>query len=429
MRTWLMTGLVLLVVGIFPATATAFTWTRIQAPEFDVGLAGPIGVSPLRIEGSRVLDGTTLAADLAGALGSTGLVEARLLSEAEKAPGIAVEITGTARVEVSTDYGTTPVQREYWVWRERRDNDGRYRQVQEREYRTVYIRTESQRARIELDLRAVHVSTRRVLGSARVAESTSNYWQEDYGWRNSAGAESLLDKIVPKVVAKGAARFAPQALQMKRSFRPERNADAVTRSGIDSAEAGDLERALQLFTEALANNPRGAADLYGNLAMVYEALGRLTEAEAALETGLAQPVQGGHDLRKQLAELRQVRGLAPALVVPPVPQPERAVPDLVPPGDSFPRVVRIDGGEVFLDAGAQEGWVVGDLLQLEQREPVYDLEGTLLGEHQARAGRIRLIKVYERFSVAVVESLEEGQLVRVGLVAVPIDEATDTAEL
>jgi len=83
-------------------------------------------------------------------------------------------------------------------------------------------------------------------------------------------------------------------------------------------------------------------------------------------------------------------------------------------GDGLPRVVRVEGERVFLDAGEDAGWAVGDLIRLRTEEQIADLEGRPLGEFAEEVGTIRLVKVFPLFSVGEVESLEEGQSLAIG---------------
>lgn len=411
--------LILCVLIALPATAQAFTWTRTWAPETDLSGLGEIGVEPIRVDGSRYLDGGYLADDLAAALSVEGFLDARSINEGEKAQSIDVVITGHARVLVDTDYGTTPVQREYWVWRDVTEN-GKTRSIQQREYRTVYVRTETVRVEVSLDLTARHGNSGVLLGTGRVEKSASNYWQEDYGWRTSGNADALIDNLLPDLVAEAASKFTPYQEQITRGFRPERGRAGSTKLAIEAAEAYDYERALQLFTAALAEDPKGAADIYGNLAMVYEAMGRVEEAKAAIETGLAQPHKGGHNLKSHLNDLSQVQGIAPRATFriptePALPPPVEPVAD---PATEPVRIVRIDGSNIYVDAGLDRGWTTGMVLTVEQRDPIHDLDGNLLGEHVATIGTLRISEVYDQFCVAEVIALEAELSLRVGMVVI-----------
>gem|GEM_PF-6369433 len=424
--------LIFCVLLAIPASADAFTWSRVWAPETDLSGLGAIGVEPIRVDGARYFDGDYLADDLAAALSAEGFLDARSINDGEKAQGIAVVITGNARVDTDTDYGSTPVQREYWVWRDITEN-GKTRSVQQREYRTVYVRTETVRVEVQLDLTARHAKTNTLLGTARIERGNSSYWQEDYGWRSSGNADALVENLLPDIIKDAAAKFSPTRVEVKRGFRPERGPDGNTKLGIAAAESGDYERALQLFTAAIAEDPKGAADLYGNLAMVYEAMGRVEEAKAAIETGMSQPHKGGHNLKAHMNDLSKVQGIAPKayFAIPAIPQsePEPVMPSRE-PAESLAYVVRIDGGQIYIDAGLDRGWTAGMTLRVEQRDPIHNLDGELLGTHVATIGSLRISEVYDQYCVAESLTMDENQeqQMRVGMVVLVAEEGQDRDE-
>ena len=59
--------LILALVFALPASAQAFTWTRVWAPEFDLTSYGAIGVGDIRVHGSGGLNRDSLEAEVAAA--------------------------------------------------------------------------------------------------------------------------------------------------------------------------------------------------------------------------------------------------------------------------------------------------------------------------------------------------------------------------
>lgn len=66
------------------------------------------------------------------------------------------------------------------------------------------------------------------------------------------------------------------------------------------------------------------------------------------------------------------------------------------------RVVKVEGGRVYLDAGAEQGLARGDQLTALRvaRDAVISADGEILGLEKEGAGQVRVVKVYPRFAIA-----------------------------
>lgn len=437
--------LVLPVLLALPGPGHALTFTRTWAPLVDCAPYGAIAVAPFLSDGVRGLEGTTVARQVADAIQAEGVVPAQYVprlpgrgAEADPAPALAaagalgagVVLLGTVSTETRLDYGTVPVQREHLIWREITDDQGRRRRIEEREWRTVYVRTETRTVWVELRASAYAVSNGAYLGQAEVSDRASDYWQEDTGGWAARSPEVLIRRLMPKLVEGLARSFTPWREELNRGFRPERNRSVLDREAIAAAEAGDFQTAIGLFEQALPDNPRGAADIYGNLALIYEAMGDPHQALAMVDLGLSVPIQGGHNLRQMRQDLERIwqgavlPAAAPAGPVYDQPMPVEQTYDLT---HRRVHVVRIEEGRLFIDAGELDGWQTGDKVSLVRRMIVADLDGRPLGDYIEHLGSAQIIEVFDRFSVAEVLWMMDGAEPAAGL-GVLRDPKTETGE-
>ncbi|MEO7993077.1 MAG: tetratricopeptide repeat protein [bacterium] len=418
----------MLVLAAVPAQAIQFS--RVLAPvSVDLTPYGPLVVAPFAVRGVDGIEGFALANSVSNAIAAEGFVELAApsgigvmdpddnsvnLAHRGRVAEAGVLLVGNAisypdeRISYRTDRQQVWVDRD--VWRDGKQCRERVQEWQDCQVRVIY-------REVEVTLRAVAIDcvTGDILGRQTVEGRASDSWDDKntyYGrgtsWLNlnrdaAAGLPELL-----------ASAFTPYRVTVDRDWRPRRHAEADIEAAIALADNRQYDQAEQRFTQLLQQHPDQAGDLWGDLVILYDLLGRYDDAEDALESAEASP-ESGHDLEEYRRDL-QLTYSGPEEVVRPAVTLPNEVP--TPPADTRPRVVRLsETGQLFISVGSKDGIRVGDLVALTAIDKVADLNGEALGDYRQERGHATITEVFDHFCLATPTIETDPKGLEIGLFA------------
>lgn len=406
-----------LLVLVTPAWALRFE--RTMAPETDISVVGRVSIvafesgQPGWADGYRIADRYRRELEAEGFLellpGVQSIVvpyqsDVRALRSMPGLQDAQVIILGRVTPSYSVKFGQRNKSERRTIYRTEYDIYGRAKQVPYVETVQVPIRTESRKMELTLELRAIELSTGNELGLHHCTATHETEWEEgdDPGTPQSGMVETLLPKVLDMAVVS----FSPYRIEAEHLWRPRRARDEVTQRAADAAEAGNYDQAVRLFKASIEVDPVGRAFEWGNLAIVYDAMGEYDEALVAIREGLRTS-----ELKAELKDhesqlLRAYRGKV-----------RKDSHSAKPETDQTVRVVDFTSAEVTFDGGQNRGWQVGAIVRIVKQVPVQGLSGEVLGHRESEIARVKLITVEDKFSVGQVLEIREGQELGLGLVA------------
>lgn len=402
---------------VLAAPAWAIRFERTMAPETDLSAVGRLGLmafesgQPAWADGYRIADRYRRELEAEGFLellpGVQSMVvpfhsDARSLRAMPGLQEAQVVILGRLTPDYIVTFGQRTKSERRTIYRTEYDMYGRAKQVPYVETVQVPIRTESRKMELTLELRAIELASGTELGSHRCSASQESSWEEGDDAR--APQSGMVEALIPQVLDQAVMCFSPYRIEAEHLWRPRRARDERTQRAADAAEAGNYEQAVRLFKASLEVDPLGRTFEWGNLAIVYDAMGDYDAALEAIREGLRTS-----DLKAELKDhesqlMRAYRGKArpdgPAEVA-----------------DQTVRVVDFTPVEITFDGGANRGWQIGAIIRVVKQVPVLGLSGEVLGHKETEIARAKLVTVEEKFSVGQVLEIREGQELGLGLVA------------
>lgn len=402
---------------VLAAPAWAIRFERTMAPETDLSTVGRLGLmafesgQPAWADGYRIADRYRRELEAEGFLellpGVQSMVvpfhsDARSLRTMPGLQEAQVVILGRLTPDYTVTFGQRTKSERRTIYRTEYDIFGRAKQVPYVETIQVPIRTESRKMELTLELRAIELASGTELGSNRCSASQESSWEE--GDDASAPQSGMVEALLPQVLDQAVKCFSPYRIEAEHLWRPRRARDERTQRAADAAEAGNYEQAVRLFKASLEVDPLGRTFEWGNLAIVYDAMGDYDAALEAIREGLRtsdlKAELKDHESQLMRAYRGKVRPDGPAEVT-----------------DQTVRVVDFTPVEITFDGGANRGWKIGAIIRVVKQVPVLGLSGEVLGHKETEIARVKLVTVEEKFSVGQVLEIREGQELGLGLVA------------
>lgn len=404
---------------ILAAPAWAIRFERTMAPETDLSTVGRLGLmafesgQPAWADGYRIADRYRRELEAERFLellpGVQSMVvpfhsDARSLRAMPGLQEAQVVILGRLTPDYTVTFGQRTKSERRTIYRTEYDIYGRAKQVPYVETIQVPIRTESRKMELTLELRAIELASGTELGSNRCSASQESSWEE--GNDASAPQSGMVEALLPQVLDQAVKCFSPYRIEAEHLWRPRRARDERTQRAADAAEAGNYDQAVRLFKASIEVDPVGRTFEWGNLAIVYDAMGEYDEALVAIREGLRTS-----DLKAELKDhesqlMRAYRGKVRNDRLSTKSETDQTV-----------RVVDFTSAEVTFDGGQNRGWQVGAIVRVVKQVPVQGLSGEVLGHRETEIARVRLTTVEEKFSVGQVLEIREGQELGLGLVA------------
>jgi tetratricopeptide (TPR) repeat protein len=223
---------------------------------------------------------------------------------------------------------------------------------------------------------------------------SSVYFPDTYSSRIPSDDE-ILNALMHKALGNMVKAFSPHFLPRSRKLDKGASGEEAVRSGIRKAQGGDWNGALSVWSEFLKKNP-GSYAAHKNIAIAYEVTQRYSEALTHYRQALALRPKA-NDVRSAISEVERV-------FVPPPPSPPKL----------FHIVEKRDDGALYIDAGARDGAAVDDIFELLEEKEIRSTQGEVIGKDHIVVGTLRVAKVFERMSLAVLAAADKPEAVKIG---------------